>query len=134
MTQVAFADFLDLVGARQGHVRLESGLHSRLWLDLDALFADARRIEPLGLRLADALRPHDVSGVCGPLLGGVFLAQLVAQQLGVEFWYAERKRTAESEDLFRARYAIPPARARRLKGRRLAIVDDVMSAGSALPA
>jgi orotate phosphoribosyltransferase len=123
---------IDLVGARQGHFRLESGLHSRLWLDLDGLFADAGRIEPFVLQLSEAIRPYDVSLVCGPLLGGAFLAQLLARKLGVEFCYAEQRPPAESAGLFQARYVIPPALARRVSGRRVALVDDVMSAGSAL--
>lgn len=132
MTQTSTAGLLDLVGARRGHFGLESGHHSRLWLDLDTLFADPRPIEPFITRLADALRPYEVSGVCGPLLGGAFLAQLLAQRLGVEFSFAERKMPPEPRGLYRARYRIPRALAARVAGKRLAIVDDVMSAGSAL--
>jgi orotate phosphoribosyltransferase len=134
MTQASLDAFHDLVGARHGHFRLESGLHSRLWLDLDALFADGERIEPLVLRLADAIRPYGVSVICGPLLGGAFLAQLLARALGVEFCYTERRPPAGPGGLFQARYELPPALVPRISGKRLALVDDVMSAGSALRA
>src|SRR5258707_15663673 len=83
------AEFLELVDSRRGHFRLESGHHSALWLDLDPLFADPTRIEPLVDALTKALRPYEVSGVCGPLLGGAFLAQLVAHALGVKFSFTE---------------------------------------------
>lgn len=73
-----------------------------------------------------------MSGVCGPLLGGAFLAQLLAQRLGVMFCFAEREMPAEAPGLYRARYRIPAALAARVEGARFAIVDDVMSAGSAL--
>jgi orotate phosphoribosyltransferase len=125
---------LDLVGGRRGHFGLESGHHSRLWLELDTLFADLRAIEPFVTVLADTLRPHEVSGVCGPLLGGAFLAQLLAQRLDVEFCFAERALPADARGLYRATYRVPPALAARVADKRLAIVDDVMSAGSALRA
>jgi orotate phosphoribosyltransferase len=122
---------LDLVDARRGHFRLESGYHSALWLNLDPLFAEPRRIEPLTMALTNALRPHAVKGVCGPLLGGAFLAQLVAHALGVEFLFTERV-PASAGGMYQTRYRLPPAFAPRVRGQRLAIVDDVMSAGSAL--
>nr|MBA3259831.1 hypothetical protein [Gemmatimonadales bacterium] len=68
------AAFLELAAGRRGHFRLESGHHGGLWLDLDALFADSLRIEPFVAALTDALRAYDVAVVCGPLLGGAFLA------------------------------------------------------------
>lgn len=126
------ASFLELVAGRRGHFRLESGHHAGLWLDLDALFADPARIAPFVGPLASMLRRHDVTAVCGPLLGGAFLAQLVAWQLGIEFAFTERVMTGEPGAMYRARYRLPPAYAARLRGRRVALVDDVMSAGSAL--
>ena len=75
-----------------------------------------------------------MSGVCGPLLGGAFLAQLLAQRLAAEFYFAEREMPGDPRGLYRARYRVPAALAARVAGKRLAIVDDVMSAGSALRA
>lgn len=124
--------FLALVSGRRGHFRLESGHHGGLWLDLDPLFAEPRRIEPFVAALTDAIRPHAVDAVCGPLLGGAFLAQLVAHALGVEFCFTERVMPADAEGLYRASYRLPPAYRARVAGKRVAMVDDVMSAGSAL--
>ena len=132
MSETTAADFLDLVAGRRGHFRLESGHHSGLWLDLDPLFADPLRIEPFVANLASALRPHAVSAVCGPLLGGAFLAQLVAHALAVEFCFTERVMPAQQSGLYRARYVLPSAFDARVRGKRIAMVDDVMSAGSAL--
>jgi orotate phosphoribosyltransferase len=73
-----------------------------------------------------------VSGVCGPLLGGAFLAQLLAQRLAAEFYFAEREMPGDPRGLYRVRYRVPAALAARVAGKRLAVVDDVMSAGSAL--
>jgi orotate phosphoribosyltransferase len=74
-----------LVSMRRGHFRLESGHHSPLWLDLDGLFAEPRKIDPLVAELAAGIRDFDVAVVCGPLVGGAFLAQLVARILEVDF-------------------------------------------------
>jgi orotate phosphoribosyltransferase len=124
-------EFLELATARRGHFRLESGHHSALWLDLDALFADPDAIAPFVAGLTSQLWPHAVDVVCGPLVGGAFLAQLVAQALGIEFCFTEPRQTT-TEGLFGARYVLPRAYRSRLQGRRVALVDDVMSAGSAL--
>lgn len=132
MTRPGAAEFLALVSGRRGHFRLESGHHGGLWLDLDPLFADPRRIEPLVAALAEALRPYGADAVCGPLLGGAFLAQLVAHALGAEFCFTERVMPPDAGGLFAARYRLPPAFAGRVRGKRIVMVDDVMSAGSAL--
>ncbi|HSU15595.1 orotate phosphoribosyltransferase [Longimicrobium sp.] len=132
MTQPGAAAFLELVSGRRGHFRLESGHHGGLWLDLDALFAEPRRIGPFVAALADAMRAHGVDAVCGPLLGGAFLAQLVAHALGVEFCFTERVMPADAGGLYAARYLLPTAYVERVRGKRVAMVDDVMSAGSAL--
>lgn len=42
---------------------MESGFHSALWLNLDALFAATARIEPFISRLADLLRPRCEGGI-----------------------------------------------------------------------
>jgi len=132
MSATGTAAFLELVSGRRGHFRLESGHHGGLWLDLDPLFCDPRRIAPFVAALAAAIRPYEVEAVCGPLLGGAFLAQLVAQALGSEFFFTERVMPPRPDGLYPARYRLPPALAGRLRGRRIALVDDVMSAGSAL--
>ena len=126
------AQFLAIVGGRRGHFLLESGHHSNLWLDLDALFAQPPLIDPFVESLADALRPHEPEVVCGPLLGGAFVAQLVARSLSAEFCFTERRMPVQGQGLFRASYTLPAAFHGRLHGRRVAMVDDVMSAGSAL--
>jgi orotate phosphoribosyltransferase len=128
----ALSAFGQLVRPRRGHFRLESGHHSGLWLDLDALFADWRRVEPLVTDLSRTLSTLAVVAVCGPLTGGAFLAQLVARALGVEFWYTERELPAEPNGMYGVRYRLPPVLADRVSGKRCAVVDDVMSAGSAL--
>jgi orotate phosphoribosyltransferase len=126
------AAFLELVSGRSGHFRLESGHHSALWLDLDPLFSSAKRIDPFVTDLVTAISPYNVEAICGPLVGGAFLAQLVAQELGVEFAFTERVIASFGSGLYPASYQLPAAFLSKLSGKRVAIVDDVMSAGSAM--
>src|ERR1043166_1745612 len=132
MTAPTSDSFFELTSGRRGHFQLESGYHSELWLDLDALFADSKRIAPFVEQLAESLRPYNADAICGPLLGGAFLAQLVAQTLGAEFCFTERVMPADASGLYPASYRLPPAFSARVRGKRVAIVDDIMSAGSAL--
>jgi orotate phosphoribosyltransferase len=124
------SDVFRTLPAREGHFRLESGYHTGLWLSLETVFVDPERIAPLIDALAERLRPYVVDGVCGAFVGGAFLAQLLASRLRVRFFYAEPIPPAGEEGLFTARYRLPPAQALALRERSLAIVDDVISAGS----
>ena len=124
--------FLALVDGRRGHFQVESGHHGSMWLELDGLFADSARIAPFVAALAAALRAHDVEMICGPLLGGAFLAQQVAQVLRVPFCFTDRRMPSDATGLYPARYALPRVFHDRVRAKRIAIVDDVVSAGSAL--
>jgi len=104
---------LDLIPAHRGHFAYTSGDHGDLWLDLDALFAHPRRLRPYVTAVADLLPQCDV--VCGPLTGGAYLAQSVADTLDTDFaWTEGRTLTGDVTD------------------RRVAIVDDAINAGSAV--
>jgi orotate phosphoribosyltransferase len=128
------ADLLSLTSPKRGHFRLESGHHSNLWLDLEGLFVQPALVRPFVTRLARALRPHKVAGVCGPLVGGAFLAQMLASALKAEFFFTERVLPGEGDGLYRVQYHLPPAARSRVRDKRLAIVDDAISAGSAVRA
>ena len=123
---------LAMMSARTGHFPLESGHHGELWLELDALFWTPSALEPFAHRLAELVRPHEPDVVCGPLVGGAFLAQLVAARLGVRFCHTERASTGDG--LYAATYRLPDALTTRLAGLRVAVVDDVVNAGSAVRA
>jgi orotate phosphoribosyltransferase len=124
---------LSLMSARTGHFPLESGHHGELWLELDTLFWEPTAVEPPARRLAELIRPHAPDVVCGPLVGGAFLAQLVAMRLGVRFCHTERV-SAGDGGLYAATYRLPGALADRLRGLRVAVVDDVVNAGSSVRA
>jgi orotate phosphoribosyltransferase len=124
-------DLIDALAARRGHFRLESGHHGELWLDLDALFARPARLAAFLQQLAQRLSAHGADVVCGPLVGGAFVAQAVSAQLDVECSWTERVESPSAEALYAARYRVPDPLRERLSGRAVAIVDDVINAGSA---
>ena len=126
-------DLLTLVGSRTGHFRLESGHHTELWLDLDQLFARPATLRPFVKELARRVATHGIDTVCGPFNGGAFLAELVALELGVGFAFAERL-VSQRTGLFAVDYRIPPALRSALRGKRVAVVDDAISMGSAVRA
>jgi orotate phosphoribosyltransferase len=122
---------VELLDARKGHFALESGHHGELWLDLDALFVQPSPIVRFADELARRLASAGVEAVCGPLVGGALLAQAVATHLDVEFLYAERRASEPGARLYAVRYRLPAAMRTVAAGRAVAIVDDVVNAGSA---
>ena len=123
---------MDLVAGRKGHFKLESGHHGELWLDLDQLFIRPRDVRPFAKELADHLAAHQPEMVCGPLIGGAFVAQMVAEELDLSFTYTERLPHPERNSLYSVEYRLPPAARESVRGKRVAIVDDGISAGSAI--
>ena len=121
-----------LLPIRQGHFRLESGHHGHTWVDLELLFLYPDRIRRLTTQLATALRSHRPEVVCGPLVEGAFVAMMVAPRLRVPFTYAERIADDTLSGLYPVRYRLPGALREVVRGRRVAIVNDVINAGSAI--
>lgn len=121
-----------LMSSRSGHFLLESGHHGSLWLDLELLCLDPAAVRPFAVDLAARLKPYDVEAVCGPLIEGAFVALMVASELGLTFTYAERLPQDPGQELFRYPYRIPGGLRPLLRDRRVAIVNDVIGAGSAV--
>lgn len=122
-----------LAGARDGHFLFESGHHGSLWLDLDTMLWDPAALEACLGPLAGTARTAGADLVVGPLVGGALIGFRVAERLGVPFAYAEPDGT-DADGLYSARYRLPAVVRSRVKGRRVAIVDDVINAGSAVRA
>ncbi|MGA2095634.1 MAG: phosphoribosyltransferase family protein [Candidatus Acidiferrum sp.] len=125
-------DVLPLVEGRRGHFQLESGHHGDLWLPLEALCLRPREMQPFVVRLTAALRKYEVQMVCGPLVEGAYIALLVSLELDCDFVYAERFANPSREGLFPVSYRLPKALHGAVRGQRVAIVNDVISAGSAV--
>ena len=120
------------MAARKGHFRLESGHHGDLWLDLDPLFLRPGHLRRFVVELARRLSAHGIEAACGPLVGGAFLAQMVAAELDVEFYYAERIVLAPGDASSLVEYRLPSTLRPRVRGKSVAIVDDAINAGSAV--
>jgi orotate phosphoribosyltransferase len=127
-------ELLALLPRCQGHFRLESGHHGDLWLDLDPLFLRPTRLRRFAGALALRLGDLAIEGVCGPLVGGAFLAQAVAAELDVEFYHTERVVTPGGGGLYSVNYRLPDTLRPRIGGKQVAIVDDAINAGSAVRA
>jgi len=123
---------LRLLSARRGHFVLESGHHGELWLDLELLCLRPGEVRTLAVELAGRLRGLEVDAVCGPLIEGAFVALMVAEELEVPFTYTEGRADPGAQGLFPVRYTVPAGLRPELPGRRVAVVNDVINAGSAV--
>ncbi len=119
---------LDLLSVKRGHFALESGMHGDVWFDLEPLFLEPARLAPNLAALAKLLLPYGLDGVCGAMTGGALVACQVASLLGSRFFYAERLALPGAKVAYRLPGAVRPA----VRGLRLAVVDDVINAGSAV--
>jgi orotate phosphoribosyltransferase len=121
-----------LFAARKGHFRFESGHHGDLWLEIAPAYIHPKRLRRYAAELARMLAQHRVEAVCGPLVEGAFLAQMVAEEMGAEFYFAEQFTRPEADGLYPIGYRIPEALRPALHGKRTAVIDDVINAGSAV--
>src|ERR1700737_2736628 len=110
---------------RSGHFRFESGHHGDRWLEPAPLLQRPTAPRPFAGVLSQRLRRHDFEVVCGPLTGGAFLAQMVAEQCDVAFAFAERYAPPPSDALYQVRYRIPEALRDGMRGASVAIVNDI---------
>lgn len=125
-------DLLGRLPVREGHFRLESGHHGERWLELESLCLDVAAVRGLARRLAGRLSGYDIEAVCGPLVEGAFVALMVAEQLAVPFTYAAPRPASPTVELFPVAYRVPAPLRATLAGRRVAVVNDVIGAGSAV--
>lgn len=123
---------LELFSARNGHFLLESGHHGDFWLDLERLCLRPRLLQPYIGQLSDRFKPLRIDAVCGPLVEGAFVGLMVADRLNIEFTYSERFSRPTSNGLFPIGYRVPKPLRASLRGKRVAIVNDVINAGSAV--
>jgi orotate phosphoribosyltransferase len=91
-----------------------------------------KRIRPLCTALAKRLQQFELNAVCGPLVEGAFVALIVASELDIVFSYSERFAKTNNNGLFPAGYRVPNSLRHAVKGTRIAIVNDVINAGSAV--
>lgn len=125
-------ELLALFAARKGHFRYESGHHGHLWLDLDTLFLRPHKLRRFVVGLAERLSQHKGAALCGPLVGGALLAEMVATELEAEFFYTEPFALPDPDALYPVEYRLPKGLGQLLGGKPVIIMDDVINAGSAV--
>ena len=122
---------------------MESGYHSETWYDLDAVLARRAQLAPFLADFARRLAPHRPDVICGPETGGARLAEALAPLLGLPAVATDRiapppapappaSVAPGAPRLFPVRYEVRAADRARLAGLRVALVDDAISAGSAI--
>jgi orotate phosphoribosyltransferase len=122
----------ELFSARRGHFLLESGHHGDLWYDLETLCLKPQLVQETADELAASIAQLAADVICGPLVEGAFVGLMVALKLKADFMYSERFARPAQDGLFPAGYRIPEVLRHRLRGRRVAIVNDVTNAGAAV--
>lgn len=123
---------IKLLAGRRGHFQMESGYHSEQWYDLGRLFEPPEPCRPFVAELARRLAAHGITAVCGPATGGAKLARMIADELGIDGFHTERFSPPGAAGLFPVSYRLPLDQRANVRGRSVAIVDDAVSAGSAV--
>jgi orotate phosphoribosyltransferase len=118
--------------ARRGHFLLESGHHGDLWLDLELLCLRPKQIGRSVAELSQRLSRYAVDAVCGPLTEGPSWpcwSHPGSTRSSPTPSASSRQKAAgcsRSSTASRARSAP------KVRGKRVAIVNDVTNAGSAV--
>ena len=123
---------MSALSTERGHFLLESGFHGAMWMNLETLFLRPEKIEPLAITLATRVRPIGPEIVCAPLVEGAFLGLMIARALDLPFTYSERYEQHSAGGLYPFGYRVPVALRTHLARKRVLIVNDVISAGSAV--
>ncbi len=108
-----------------GHFVYESGHHGDLWIDLQRLLAHPPYMRAWASEIARLTRTQRPEVVCGPLVGGAFVAQFVASELGLPCVFSERISEVDS------RFRVPPSLRPLVAGQRVLLIDDAINAGAA---
>ena len=107
----------------KGHFKLTSGRHSPVYWEKFRVIENPAAAVPLCGLIARHFADKGVELVVGPTTGGIILAFEVARQMGLPAAFAEKIETGERT--FRRGFRIPA-------GRRVLVVDDVLTTGKSI--
>ena len=119
---------------RKGHFGLVSGLHSKEYINKDAIFPHTEDISNLGLEIATKFVDDEIDVVVGPEKGGIILSQWVAHHLtklcGREVLsvYAEKKAILDISVEFKFTRNYDEL----VRGKRVLIVEDILTTGGSV--
>jgi orotate phosphoribosyltransferase len=122
----------EILPVRSGHFVFESGHHGNVWLDLERLCLRVDPIKRFAGDIAVRVSRYKPDIICAPLVEGAFVGMMVALELGLPFTYSERIEGVPTAGLYPIRYRLPGALRAEVPGKRVAIVNDVINAGSAV--
>lgn len=106
---------------QEGHFVLNSGLHSRYYFQKFRILENPDATSRLCRLIAEKYRSQNIEWVIGPTTGGIVIAFEVARQMGVSTGFAEERG---------GRRVV--GRGFEIKGRRILVVDDVMTTGKSI--
>jgi len=111
----------DLMVLQEGHFLLNSGLHSKYYFQKFRILENPDATSQLCKNIVDEYRDKNIEWVIGPTTGGIVIAFEVARQLGVYSGFAEERGGIRIV-----------GRGFDIKGKRILVVDDVMTTGKSI--
>lgn len=114
--------FEDSGALLRGHFKLSSGKHSDVYYEKFTLLSRPSICTQICHQMAESFRDSGAVTVVGPTTGGIIIAYDIARYLGIEAIYAE---SDEGVRIFKRGFALD-------KGRKILIVDDILTTGRSL--
>ena len=111
----------DLQVLQEGHFLLNSGLHSKYYFQKFRILENPDATTKLCRIIVDEFKDKNAEWVIGPTTGGIIIAFEVARQLGLHCGFAEER---DGRRVVGRGFGI--------QGRRVLLVDDVMTTGKSL--
>ncbi len=114
--------FKDSGALLDGHFKLSSGRHSDIYYEKFTLLKQPAICTRICEEMASRIRDQGAETIVGPTTGGIIIAYDVARYLGIEAIYAE---PGDNGRVFKRGFSLD-------KGRKVAIVDDVLTRGGSV--
>jgi orotate phosphoribosyltransferase len=116
------------------HFVYNSGRHSSVYINKDALYVHTRIISALCEHMARPYAADEIDVVVGPVLGGIVLSQWVAYALNARRSTGETLAVyAEKDDVGEERrFAFHRGYDRYIPGKRILVVEDVLTTGGSV--
>lgn len=136
-TQTHYENILESVGAfvRDDHFVYSSGLHGDTYVNKDALYIHTQQTRDMCEDLAGQFADKKIRVVVGPVLGGIILSHLVADQLMQNSaWHMSNKSAREVFSVYAEKdgaggFVFNRGYDKIVKGRKVLIVEDVITTG-----
>ncbi len=112
----------------EGHFEYTSGKHGEKYVNKDAIYPNTENISELCKYMAEPFVGKNIDTVLGPAMGGVILAQRVAEHLtqmeGKPIYgvYADKTKDGEGLEIKRGYDAF-------VKGKNVLVVEDILNTG-----